>query len=279
MPSRTKALPKTKATVSKRGIGSTDSGARVLKKKRHRDEEALDLAPSCSPISSEDEPLQEKENAAPNVKHTLKDKPRRIVRHRKAAETEEEDEEEDEEPLPKRRQHKAAVTHKNRRQMKKRKEEEEEVPISNEEEDDGAEVEAVVERHQHKGKDPKKAVKKMKVSKDACAPVAAVPSTPLATETKKARDLCLSVKRHLARPLAEDESGLATDKTQLVPQTPRVSKMSGKEVVAKSDYDELLHRFSELKALRTTKAEKMYTKLQATAEAREKGAVSLPFPL
>jgi hypothetical protein len=62
----------------------------------------------------------------------------------------------------------------------------------------------------------------------------------------------------------------AVDQT-LVPQTPRVSKLRGSEVVAKSDYDELLERFNQLKGLRTTKAEKMYQKHLATTEAREKG--------
>lgn len=92
----------------------------------------------------------------------------------------------------------------------------------------------------------------------------AVPKTP---QIERAKAICMSAKRHLARPL--DETA-AVDLT-VVPQTPRISKLRGSEVVAKSDYDELLERFNQLKGLRTTKAEKMYQKHLATTEAREKG--------
>jgi len=102
------------------------------------------------------------------------------------------------------------------------------------------------------------------------APCATPPQTP---QIERAKALCLSVKRHLARPLVQDEAGDDDDddKPTLLPQTPRVGKLRGAEVVSKADYDELLQRFNQLKSLRTTKAEKMYAKLHTTTEAREQG--------
>lgn len=204
--------------------------------------------------------MHEKENAAPNVKLakvTSRSNTKESAK-RKRTDSEEEDEEDEK---PKRGQRKAPSAPKRKHRQVEEKEEDDEGEHSGKKEDGKT-------RNAKTNKDARKKPKHEE------QPAAEAPKTPLVTEAKRAKELCMSVKRHLAQPLTTDESVFALDKTQ-VPQTPRVSKMrGGTEVVAKSDYDELLDRFNELKALRTTKAEKMYAKLQATTEAREKGTTA-----